>query len=401
MKIIQINCVYKKGSTGKIVYDIHSTLRKNGIESIVMYGREKVPSEQDVYKISTEPEAKIHSALAKLFGVEFGFSPIATRRAERMILREKPDVVHLHCLNGHFINVYRLIRFLKKNNIPTVLSLHAEIMHTAGCDHAMDCEKWKTQCRDCRRIHGIVSKFFRDDAEHCYNLMKNACEGFTQLTVVGVSQWITDRARQSPIFRDAQFKTVTNGIDTQVFCQRDFAELRERLQIPQDKKIILHVTSGFLSPIKGSKYVLELAERMPEYQFIIVGFDGDKSVLPPNVLPIAHTENQQELAQYYSMADCFVITSARETYPTVCIEAAACGCNVVGFRVGGVPETISQGMGEAVEPFDITAMENAVRKWANVKAPDVLIAETNARLAKSYMAQQYIEIYNSAQPFSG
>lgn len=393
MKVIQINCVYKQGSTGKIVYDIHNTLLKNGIASIVLYGREKKPAEPNVYKISTEIEAKIHAVFSKLFGVEFGFSPIATLRAEHIILKEKPDVVHLHCLNGHFINVYRLIRFLKKHQIDTVLSLHAEIMHTAGCDHAMDCEKWKTECCDCLRIQGLVSHFFRDDAKHCYRLMQNACAGFTKLTVVGVSQWITDRARQSPIFQDANFATVPNGIDTQVFCRRDGTALRQKLQIPQEKKIILHVTPNFLSPIKGANYLLELATRMPEYQFIVVGFNGDKSILPSNVLPIAHTENQQELAAYYSMADCFVSTSMRETYPTVCIEAAACGCNVVGFRVGGLPETIPDGMGEAVVPFDIDALEIAVRKWANCKASDALIAETNIRYGKTYMAERYMEIY--------
>ena len=50
--------------------------------------------------------------------------------------------------------------YLKKNKIKTVISLHAELMHTAGCDHAYDCEKWKTQCCDCPRIKGYISKYF-------------------------------------------------------------------------------------------------------------------------------------------------------------------------------------------------------------------------------------------------
>ena len=41
MKILQVNCVYKKGSTGKIVEDIHNVLIDNGIESVVCYGRGK------------------------------------------------------------------------------------------------------------------------------------------------------------------------------------------------------------------------------------------------------------------------------------------------------------------------------------------------------------------------
>lgn len=39
MKIMQINVVYKTGSTGKIVYELHSYLEKHNITSIVCYGR--------------------------------------------------------------------------------------------------------------------------------------------------------------------------------------------------------------------------------------------------------------------------------------------------------------------------------------------------------------------------
>ena len=46
MKIIQINCVYKRGSTGKIVYDLHSLAVENGFESIVLYGRGKKEKEK-------------------------------------------------------------------------------------------------------------------------------------------------------------------------------------------------------------------------------------------------------------------------------------------------------------------------------------------------------------------
>ena len=39
MKILQVNSVYKKGSTGKITYDLHKGLLARGEESVVCYGR--------------------------------------------------------------------------------------------------------------------------------------------------------------------------------------------------------------------------------------------------------------------------------------------------------------------------------------------------------------------------
>lgn len=38
MKVIQINCTYNKGSTGKIVYLLHDYLLKQGDDSLVLYG---------------------------------------------------------------------------------------------------------------------------------------------------------------------------------------------------------------------------------------------------------------------------------------------------------------------------------------------------------------------------
>ena len=131
MKIIQINFVYNEGSTGKIVHTLHKCYKEQGHESFVIYGRGKKTKEANVYKTSTELEAKVHSLLSRLDGVDFGHSYLATNKAIRLIKKINPDVVHLHCLNGHFINAYRLIEFLKKKKIKTDLTIHAKIIHTA------------------------------------------------------------------------------------------------------------------------------------------------------------------------------------------------------------------------------------------------------------------------------
>ena len=393
MKVLQINCVYKLGSTGKIMYDIHKCLLDNGHDSVVVYGRGAKVNEVGVYKSSTEFEGKMHSVFSRLFGVDFGYSPVATANLISIINKEKPDIVHLQCMNGHFVNIYRLLGFLKAKKIRTVLSLHAELMHTAGCAHAYDCEKWKTECYDCPQIKGHISKYFRDDAKHCFKLMKNAYSNFDNLMVVGVSQWVTNRAKQSALFDKAEFKAITNGIETDIFRPRDVSGLRKKLNIPEDKKILLHISPNITEQLKGISRVIELANRMKDYQFIVVGNNSHKVSFPENVIVFPHTYNQDELAQYYSLADCFLMTSSRETCPTVCIEAVTCGCSVVGFNVGGVPETIPEGMGQVVEPFDMDAYEKAVRKWADIKASEEYINKLRVDWSREEMTRKYIEVY--------
>lgn len=389
MKIIQINCVYNTGSTGKIVAGLHSQYINLGHDSFVLYGRGKKVSDANIIKVSSEIEAKIHGLLSRLFGVDFGYSPIATKKAIGIIKKVKPDVVHLHCLNGHFINVFRLLDFLKKNKIKTILTLHAEIMHTAGCEHAMECTKWTSMCYDCKMVSGLISRLFRDDAKVSFTKMRDAFSNFDRLTIVGCSEWVVQRAKLSPIFgkSNCSFSYIHNDINYDVFHFKP-SNLRDALGIPLKKKIVLTVTPNFLSPIKGSSYFLEIARRMPEYQFIVVGFNGNKEILPSNVLAIRRTENQNELANYYSLADCFISTSLRETLPTVCLEASACGCNVLAFDSGGASETIQEGHGDVVTPYDIDEYICKIKFWCSQQRNSFVCA-----IKKNNASESYLKLY--------
>ena len=133
MKVMQINCVYNTGSTGKIMYDIHSELINNGIESVMCYGRGAKTQEKNVYKTSSEFSAKFYNVISRFTGMPYSGSIPETVRLINIIKKEKPDVVHIHCINGFFVNIYKLITFLKKHRIPTVLTHHAEFMYTGNC----------------------------------------------------------------------------------------------------------------------------------------------------------------------------------------------------------------------------------------------------------------------------
>ena len=113
MKILQINCVYDYGSTGKITRDIHKSLQKNGFDSVVLYGRRQKVQEAGVYKTCTEFEAKAWNVLSRLTGQPYAVTPFGTLTLLHRLEREKPDVVHLQCMNGYFVDIYRLLNYLK------------------------------------------------------------------------------------------------------------------------------------------------------------------------------------------------------------------------------------------------------------------------------------------------
>lgn len=398
MKILQINCVYKKGSTGKIVEDIHNTLLEKGIESVVCYGRGTKIKEPYIYKTSFEFLGKINNLKSRFTGIQYNGSIISTNRLIRIIKDEKPDIVHLQCINGFFVNIFRLIEFLKNNKIKTVLTLHAEFIHTANCGHAFDCEKWKTGCGDCPDLEGATKSFFIDNTHKSWQKMKMAFDGFDNLVVVSVSPWLESRAKQSPILSNKIHTTVLNGIETEeVFNPREYDYLKKKYNI-NNEKIIIHVTANFSSEIKGGKYIIQLAKRLKteNIKIIVIG-NTDKSLsLPENIIDIGRVENQIELATYYSMADLCILTSKKETFSMPCAESLSCGTPVIGFKAGA-PEQISlEEYSEFVEYGNVDELENCVKKW--IKKEDLnikhLISLASQTYSKENMSQRYMEIYN-------
>jgi len=66
-------------------------------------------------------------------------------------------------------------------------------------------------------------------------------------------------------------------------------------------------------------------------------------VLPENsavMIYIKKTANVKELAEIYSAADVFVNPTYEDNYPTVNLEAQACGTRVVTYDTGGCRETV-------------------------------------------------------------
>lgn len=397
MKILQVNCVYNRGSTGKIAYDIHTELLSRGHQSVVCYGRGARTRDPGVYKTCSELYSKANNLLSRFTGLMYGGCFFSTNRLISVIKKEAPDLVHLHCINGYFVNVYRLIRWLNKHRIKTVLTLHAELMHTGNCGHALDCDRWKVGCGKCPRRKQETGSLFFDGTARSFEKMRKAFEGFETLRVIAVSDWIAGRARQSAILADKQIATLYNGIRTECFCQAADPDLEKRLRetygLEEDRPIILHVTPSFYNPVKGGKYFAALAEQLPpEYQCVVVGSASSEY---SRITFIPFLSNQTELAAFYRMAKVMVITSKCDNYPTVCLEANCCGTPVVGFDVGGIRETIFAHMGTTVPFGDLDALTDAVVSCAAEK--DTFLPETaqlcQYRNSKERMAKDYLEVY--------
>lgn len=404
MKILQINCVYKNGSTGKITYDIHTELLRNGIESVVCYGRGKKEQEECVYKTCGELYSKFNHLVSKFTGVMYGGCFFSTKKLISIIRKEQPDIVHLQCINGYFVNIYKIIDWLKKNHIRTVMTLHAEFMYTGGCGHSLDCNQWRNSygcgySMHCPRWRTETGSLIFDRTATMWARMKQAFDDFDQnIIIISVSPWLMKRAKLSPILYSKDHRIVLNGLDTSIFHIYKTDELKRMLGL-ENEKIIFYVTPGFnLNPdhIKGGYYVNELAKKFmnKNIKILVAGSYSENIIVSENLVLLGKISEQEKLAQLYSMADVTLLTSKRETFSMVTAESLCCGTPVAGFKAGAPEQIAIQKYSRFVEYGEINELERVINEVLSQSwnAEDIY-NEASQRYGKDVMCKKYTEIY--------
>ena len=115
---------------------------------------------------------------------------------------------------------------------------------------------------------------------------------------------------------------------------------------------------------KGLDVFIKLASRLDErFKIVLVGTNEiiDKQ-LPNNIISIHRTNNQQELAEIYTAGDLYINLTREDNYPTVNMEAIACGTPMITFRTGGSVEALDNTCGCIVDCGDIDTLEKKIIK---------------------------------------
>ena len=192
------------------------------------------------------------------------------------------------------------------------------------------------------------------------------------------------------------------------FYPRDKGVCRKKYGYKLDDKIVLGIAVGYSDPRKGARYMLELAremnakqqQEMQSIKMVLIGWEHSnddmlRGITNIEVLPAIADVNI--LAEYYSLADVFVLTSLAENYATVNLEAIACGTPVVGFDCGGTPEQLVGGAGIVVPTGNQKALNQAV--WQVLEGQTSLLEgeDLSERIrtenSLDRMTRQYHKIY--------
>ena len=143
-----------------------------------------------------------------------------------------------------------------------------------------------------------------------------------------------------------------------------------------------------------------MSEMLNEDEVIVmVGVSEEQQKrLPKNIVAIRRTENVRQLAELYSAATAFVNPTWQDNYPTVNLEAIACGTPVVTYRTGGSIEVITEDTGRIVEQGDVAGLLKAVREIAE-KGKVQYTAKCRAYALENFRKEDryadYLKLYES------
>lgn len=355
MKILGINVTNKRGSTGRLFYELGKYFETHGDEFfIASYSSDF--SDSNEIKIGFGLDHLIHTFLSRLTGLLGYNSKISTIVFLRKVSKIRPNLIVIGNIHSNFINFPILFKYISSHKIPVVIMLHDCFPFTGKCVHfeSQRCNKWKSGCGSCplnkidfpSLIFDMTHKMLLDKKKWYHG---NECIG-----VVGVSKWITSKARDGVFPNNAIFETIYNYVDADIFNIRDGNYFKIK-----NKKIILGV-STFWDDRKGLFKFIELSELLPEkYIIVLVGKIPEKHK-NRSIVNIDAISDPEEMSYIYSSANVLLQLSEQESFGLVVAESLACGTPVITNRKTANPELIDEKTGIVIETFDFDSLFGAI-----------------------------------------
>ncbi len=363
MRLLEINSVCGIRSTGRIATDIAQEYEKKGYEVKIAYGRETVPEEYQRFavRIGNEFLVRKNGLCSRLLDNEGLAAKAETKRFLKWAEEFNPDELWLHNIHGYYINYELLFKWIKSRpQMKVYWTLHDCWAFTGHCCYFSykGCEKWQGGCSSCPLLKTYPASYLLDQSHNNYRRKKDAFAGVKNLTVITPSHWLAGLVKQS-FLKDYPIEVRHNTIDTEVFRPTP-GNFREKHGL--SGKVILLGIASVWEERKGLDDFIRLSGMLGEqYKIVLVGLsEKQMKEIPASILGITKTNSKRELAEIYSAADFFLNLTYEDNYPTVNLEAQACGTPCITYRTGGSVECVPPE--NVVEQGDLIAIVDLIKR---------------------------------------
>jgi glycosyltransferase involved in cell wall biosynthesis len=307
---------------------------------------------------------------------------IVSLSAVRMILREKPDVVHFQGANEvlQAIIVFFASIFSGSKTVLTTHGLHEQIR----LFRKRGVSRW------------VNEAFLRIALGMANNVIALSNSDIAPLSFLGV-----------PL---AKIYIIPNGIDLSKYSPSPLGSQPAGRSLVPDGPFVLCVArirenKGIESLMKAAANIIS---KRPDVKFVVVGNRSEsyalkldrlseKLGLEKNFLFTGYVKDESDVIELYKAACAFVLPSFMESLPLVLLEALASGLPVVATRVGGIPELISSSEGILVAPGDVDGLSSSLLFLLENDAARIRMGQNARKKAESYswrkIGQRTISLY--------
>jgi glycosyltransferase involved in cell wall biosynthesis len=164
----------------------------------------------------------------------------------------------------------------------------------------------------------------------------------------------------------SKIDVIHHGVNHNIFKPRKKTSIRDSLNLPQNKKIVLHV--GNENQSKNIPNLLDAFRRIKKKENAILVRVGQKTESIANLIRSLGLDNDvfhsgviepKKIPFYYNAADVFVFPSWYEGFGLPPLEAMASGCPVIASNRPSIPEIVGNA-GLLIDPTDIDGLAHNI-----------------------------------------
>lgn len=393
MRVLQINSFFSVGGPPRIVNGIYDTLIEQGHECKIAAAREEQYVPKDSIPIGNSLETYINAIKARVFDDEGLSARHATAKLIKQIRAYHPDIIQLHNLHGYYINIEILFGFLKEYKKPVVWTFHDCWPFTGHCAYfdSARCDKWVNGCFECPEKGTYPASCVMDRSKRNYSVKKSSFQGVDRLHIITPSKWLANLVEKS-FLGCYPIDVINNGIDLDKFSYKQ-TNILDRNNL-QGKRIVLGVAQNWAGR-KGFEDFIQLSELLDDsYRVVMIGLTDDLIRKTNNkIICIKKTNSIEELVEWYSAAEAFINLTYEDNFPTVNIEALACGTPVITYDTGGSPEAIDETCGIIVEQGNVNGVKDALYRLSKEENKRNNCFERSKMFGRETKYREYIKLY--------
>ena len=416
MRVLIVNTSERTGGAAVAASRLMKALNNNGVKAKMLV-RDKETDALTVVGLPKSPMlhwhflwerfvifCRLHFSRKHLFEID-----IANAGTDITKLREfqEADIIHLHWINQGMLSLGGIRKILQSGK-PVVWTMHDIWPATAICHLTMGCHYYINRCAKCKYLPGGGG---RNDLSSRIWRKKQQMLAEGNIYFVACSRWLESEAKSSALLKGQKITSIPNPIDTHIYRKGNKQEARQRLGLPQDKKLILFASQRVTNENKGMSYLVEACRQLSNLkkdlcEVVILGGHAEEVVgqLPMKAHPLGYVNDEQRIVDVYHAADVFVLPSLSENLPNTIMEAMACGVPCVAFKVGGIPEEIDHLKNGYVAAYRDAADLAKGIAWVLQEADYESLSEQAVHKVTQCYSQQsvaikYLDVYQQAMAF--